>query len=114
MRRYSGIKGPNLRERITLQNKTETTGPVITFDAYSDYKTIWAEARFLKGRNYYADRAVNVKTEVEFIIRQTKDINKSMRIKYNNEYYNIEGIVPHDNTHMYLMVRAYSAEHDGM
>ena len=105
---------PNLRERIIFQDKKETTGAVIDFYDYIDYKTIWAEARFLKGRNYYADRAVNIKTEVEFIIRHRKDINKSMRIKYNNELYNIEGIVPLENNHMYLIVRAYSAEHDGM
>lgn len=104
----------NLRERITFQIKNETTGPIINFESYTDYKTLWAEARFLRGRNYYADRATNVKTEVEFIIRYTKDIDKSMRIKYNEQYYNIEGIVPLENNKMYLIVRAYSAEHDGM
>lgn len=108
------MRGPNLRERIVFQEKTETTGPVINFEDYQDKVTLWAEARFLKGRNYYADRAVNIKTEVEFIIRHRTDIDKSMRIKYNGEHYNIEGIVPLDNARMYLIIRAYSAEHDGM
>ena len=51
----------NLRERITFQIKNEITGPIINFESYTDYKTLWAEARFLRGRNYYADRATNIK-----------------------------------------------------
>lgn len=102
-----------LNSRITFQEKTATTGAVVDFSNYTDKVTVWAEARFLQGRNYYADKAVNVKTDVEFIIRRRTDIDASMRIKYENKLYSIEGIIPLDNSRMYQMVRAYSVEYDG-
>lgn len=104
----------NLNARITIQQKSATNGAVIDFSDYTDKVTIWAEARFLKGRNYYADRAVNVKTEVEFIVRHRTDLDESMRIKYNNQLYSIEGIIPLDSNRMYMAIRAYNAKHDGM
>lgn len=101
-----------LRERITFQAKVESTGPFQPLDDYEDYTSVWAESRFLRGKNFYAARAANVKTDVEFIIRYRTNIDETMRIRFNDEFYNIEGILPLDNNKMYLSVKAYNIKHD--
>ena len=97
---------------ITLQKKVEPSGPFDPLDEYEDYKSLWAESRFLRGRNFYAARAANVKTDVEFIIRYREDLDETMRIRSNNKTYEIEGILPLDNSRMYLTIKAYEIKID--
>lgn len=95
---------------ITFQRKTEPDGPFTPL--YEEYISIWAESRFLRGRNLYAARAANVRTDVEFIIRYRTDLDETMRIKYNNKIYEIEGILPLDNDRMFLIIKAYEIKRD--
>lgn len=97
---------------VTFQNKVESDGPFQPLDEYEDYISLWAESRFLRGKNFYAARAANAKTDVEFIIRYRTDLDETMRIKFNNEFYNIEGILPLDNNRMYLIIKVYNIKHD--
>ena len=97
---------------ITLQKKVDPDGPFQPLDEYEDYISIWAESRFLRGRNFYSARAANVKTDVEFIIRYREDLDETMRIESNNKTYEIEGILPLDNTRMYLVIKAYEIKID--
>lgn len=97
---------------ITFQKKAKPSGPFDPLDKYEDYISLWAESRFLRGRNFYAARAANVKTDVEFIIRYREDIDETMRIEYEGRNFNIEGILPLDNNRMYLIVKAYEIKHD--
>lgn len=101
-----------LRDRITFQKEVESTGPVKILDSYEDFISLWAESRFLRGKNFYAARAANVKTDVEFIIRYRTDLDETMRIKFNNKFFEIEGILPLDNDRMYLLIKAYEIKHD--
>jgi SPP1 family predicted phage head-tail adaptor len=106
-----------LSDRITFQTKVESDGPFDDLDDYKDYISVWAESRFLRGKNFYAARAANVKTDVEFIIRRRKDLDEKMRIKFTengiDRFFNIEGILPLDNNRMYLVIKAYEIKHDG-
>lgn len=99
---------------ITFQKKAEQTGPIPPLDDYEDYDSIWAESRYLRGRNLYSARAANVKTDVEFIIRHRTDLDETMRIRIgDNRLYEIEGILPLDNnSREYLIVKAYEIKHD--
>lgn len=98
---------------ITFQKKAEATGPIPPLDDYEDYESIWAESRYLRGRNLYSARAANVKIDVEFVIRYRTDLDETMRIKKENEFYEIEGILPLDNnSREYLIVKAYGIKHD--
>lgn len=97
---------------ITFQKKVDSEGPFQALDEYEDYISIWAESRWLRGRNLYAARAANVRTDVEFIIRYTTDIDEKMRIKLDDRYFEIEGILPLDNSRMYLAIKAYEVKHD--
>lgn len=101
-----------MRDRIQIQKKAEQTGPFPPLDEYEDYKTLWAEVRFLRGRNLYAAKAANVKTDVEFIIRHQTDLDETMRVVHKGKNYEIEGIVPMDNRSGYMMIRAYEIKHD--
>ena len=102
----------NLRERITFQTKADTMGPFPPLDDYEDFTSVWAECRFLRGRNFYSARAANIKTDVEFVIRYRTDIDEKMRVKFDGKFYDIEGIIPSDNNRMYLIVKAYEIKHD--
>lgn len=97
---------------ITFQKKVDPDGPFQPLDEYEDYISIWAESRFLRGRNFYSARAANVKTDVEFIIRYREDLDETMRIESNNKFYDIEGILPLDNNRMYLTIKAYEIKRD--
>lgn len=101
-----------LKDRIMLQKKAEQTGPISNLDDYKDYKPIWSKADFLRGRNFYAARAANIKTDVEFTIRHRKDIDATMRIMFNEDAYDIEGIIPHHKDKKYLIIKAYNIKHD--
>jgi len=97
---------------ITFQKKVDSEGPFQALDEYEDYISIWAESRWLRGRNLYAARAANVRTDVEFIIRYRTDLDEKMRIKLDNRCFEIEGILPLDNSRMYLAIKAYEVKHD--
>ncbi|MBU5425012.1 phage head closure protein [Tissierella pigra] len=97
---------------VTFQKKKKQEGPIPNLGDYEDYISLWAESRFLRGKNFYAARAANVKTDVEFIIRYRTDLDEKMRIKFDNKFYEIEGILPLDNTRSYLLVKAYEIKHD--
>lgn len=97
---------------ITLQTPVEAEGPVLPLDEFEDYISIWAESRWLRGRNFYAARAANVKTDVEFIVRYREDLDETMRIKLNDRLYEIEGILPLDNERSFLTIKAYEVKHD--
>ncbi len=97
---------------ITIQKKAEPDGPFQPIDEFEDYVSIWAESRWLRGRNLYAARAANVRTDLEFIIRYRTDIDETMRIKLGDRYFNIEGILPLDNSKGYLTIKAYEVKYD--
>lgn len=97
---------------ITFQKKIEATGPILPLDKYEDHDSLWAESRYLRGKNLYAAKAANVKTEVEWKIRYREDLDETMRIKYNNKFYDIEGILPLDQDKLFLIVKAYEIKHD--
>lgn len=97
---------------ITFQKKKEYDGAFPTLDEYEDYVSLWAESRFLRGKNFYAARAANIKTDVEWKIRYRTDIDESMRIKYDGKFYEIEGMLPLDNNRSYLLIKAYEIKYD--
>lgn len=97
---------------ITLQKKIDSDEPSLPLDEYEDYVSLWAESRFIRGKNLYAARAVNVKTDVEWKIRYRTDLDETMRIKYNDKFYEIEGILPLDKSRSYLLIKAYEVKHD--
>jgi len=102
----------NPRTKITIQKKTDTEGPFQPLDEYENYVRLWAEPRFLRGRNLYAARAGNVKTDVEFIIRHYDGLDETMRVIHEGKTYKIEGIIPLDTTRSFMAIKAYETKYD--
>lgn len=102
----------NLREKIQIQKKVESSGPFQPIDEYEDHVKIWSEPRFLRGRNFYTARAANIKTDVEFVIRYREDLDETMRVSYKGKGYEIEGITPLDSQNAFMMIKAYETKRD--
>lgn len=103
----------NLNKRITIQKPIKTEGPFQSTGEYEDYiQKLWSDPRFLRGRNFYAARAANIKTDIEFIIRYRDDLDESMRVVYKGKSYEIEGIIPLDNTNSFMSIKAYEIKYD--
>lgn len=64
-----------LNKRITIQAYTTTTTEN-GFDEQNwiDYKTVWANVNNLWGKEFYAAKAVQEETTVEFIVRYSNDL----------------------------------------
>lgn len=86
----------DMRDRITLLKKKEQSGPVVDLsnNNYTEYKTIWAKVEYWKSSEVYSAKAVNIMDTLKFITRYRTDIKNDMRIKYNDEYYDIKSIKP--------------------
>lgn len=110
--KQNDINAGDLNSRIMIQKKVEPDGPFQPLDEYEDYISLWSEARFLRGRNFYAARAANIKTDVEFIIRYREDLDETMKVVHNGKNYEIEGITPLDSQNAFMMIKAYEIKHD--
>ena len=97
---------------LTFQRKKKPSGPFDPPDEYEDVLSLWAESRYLRGRNFYAARSANIKTDVEFIIRWNNEIDENMRLLVNGRTFNIEGILPLDNDRLFMSIKAYEIKHD--
>lgn len=92
------------RHIITIQKqskiKNENTGEV-TYE-FVDYLTnIRADVHFLSANERIAASAVQSKITARIEIRyRTDSIVSSMRIKYKNDYYEIDGVIPDNETGM--------------
>lgn len=81
--------------RIVIQNFTTATNENgFREEKWVDYKTRWAKVENLKGREYWAAKAVQSETTIEFTIRhmkelEAKDSTKKYRIKFNETLFNI-------------------------
>ena len=64
-----------LNKRITIQKYT-TTQNENGFDIpeWIEYKPIWASVNNLFGKEFYAAKAIQEETTVEFIVRYSKDL----------------------------------------
>ena len=102
----------NLRNKIMIQKKIESTGPFTPLDEFEDYKSIYSDVRYLKGRNFYNARAANIKTDIEFTIRYREDLDETMRVSHKGKFYNIEGLIPLDNQKAFMRISAYEIKHD--
>lgn len=96
----------DMKYRIEIQKKVETTGPIPDLDPeYENHCTVWAKVEYLKGTEFWAAKAVNAEQEVRFIIRYRKDITADMRVKFDGNFYEITAPpVPLDKQRKWLAI----------
>ena len=103
-----------LRHRITFQELTTTINENgFEVETWEDYKTVWAAAGNLHGREYYAAAAVQAENTVKFTIRYLPDINTSMRILFRGKQYNINAIDNIKYQNRYLEIKAQEVSAGG-
>lgn len=99
---------------IEVWKRKEQQGPVLDLSegAFERFIGIYSEPRYVRGRNFYAAKAENVKTDVEFKIHARGDISEDMRVVFKGVHYHIEAILPIDSEERYSLVRCYEIKHD--
>lgn len=87
------MKASKLRQRITLILATATQSPTggSPKTTYADGPTIWANIEPLSTRDVIQAKAAGSQVTLRCIIRYRKDINTTMRIRYDGKTYKIDG-----------------------
>lgn len=97
----------DLRQRITIQQLSTTINDNgFEGQTWSDYKTVWASANNLFGREYFQAMQVQAETTVKFTIRYTSGLTADMRILFNGKTYNIDFIDNIKYANKYLEIKA--------
>lgn len=82
-----------LRHRIRLQRYVQAENEhKITVGEWQDLKTVWADANYLKGQEFWDAKNYDAENSVEFVIRYFADLNLDDRIVFNGAIYNITSI----------------------
>lgn len=81
-----------LNKRIIIQS------PPTAKDSYgaptgdwTDYKTVWASINPIVGKEYFSAETVNNEITHKIRIRYIPGVKPSMRVKYNDRYFEIVG-----------------------
>lgn len=83
-----------LDRRIIIQEVTETQNSYgAASESWSTFKTVWAEVKPVKGKEFFLDEQVNARIDSIFRIRWIEGLTTKMRISYNGQYYNIYSII---------------------
>ena len=100
-----------LTERITIQEYT-TTQNENGFDeeTWIDYFSCYSGFRQITGKEYISAKATNSENIVTFTVRyceETKILlkpgaSKDFRIKFNEEFYDIQYAIDYNNSHQYI------------
>jgi SPP1 family predicted phage head-tail adaptor len=103
-----------LKHRITFlipvntvnENGFETEG-------FIEFKTVWASASNLSGREYFAAAATQEEKTVKFKIRSISGIDESMKIAFQGKQYNITSIDNIKFENKFVEVKALEVEEHG-
>lgn len=106
----SNERRPVLDRRITIETPTSTkdaTGaPTLSWATLAE---VGANMKWKGGDESEVLSKVTAKTRVQFLIRYRTDIDHSMRISYDGDYYNILAILD-DQWNMYLTIKTELVE----
>lgn len=101
-------------KKITFQKynpdaKNENGFPLPEDQRYTDFKTVYAAIKTIKGSEYQQANATQNEVTSRFIIRYPsgKDIDSDMRIKFKgNRFYGIESIINDNEADVTLTIVA--------
>jgi len=100
-----------LNKRITIQQLAVTVNDNgFETEAWTTYKTVWAAAVNLSGREYFAAMAVQAEKTTEFVVRYNSGITTDMRISFQDKYYNINFINDVDYAHSFMVIESVEVE----
>ena len=89
------LPAANLNRRVRLQNAVaaqDSLGESIR--SWVDVAVVWADIRYLNGKEYLATQVEISKASVSMRIRWRDDVNAGMRVLHGADIYNIEAVLP--------------------
>ncbi len=102
-----------LHHRVTFLHKQVTVQKGITKETWIPAFTCWAGAAPLSGREFFQAAAVSRETEILFTIRYRRDVDASMRLRFDGADYNITAIADPQMRHVKLELLAKNVVPDG-
>lgn len=108
------MRAGELRHIITIQEPAKAVdeygGDYVT---WSDFATVRAKKRPLRGRELMAAQAAQSETEVMFYIRYLSGVNSKMRIVHGSDYYDITSVVNVNEQNRELEIAAKTGVNQG-
>lgn len=108
------MRAEELRHRITFQKlQSEISDNGFEIEAWIDFKTVWAKAANIHGKEYFEAAAVQKENTVKFLIRYTDGIDADMRILFKGKQYNITAIDNIRYANKFIEIKGVEVETDG-
>ncbi|PWD85809.1 phage head closure protein [Ignatzschineria cameli] len=99
----SGLKAGDLRHRITIEAPEVIDGPYRE-EVWKVYReNVAAKVTFLSTKEIVASGAELSEVKARIQVRYDKSINAKMRIKFRDELYEIEGVMPDNESGLQWM-----------
>lgn len=97
-----------LDKRITIQTRSMIDDGFTTKETWSDAKSVWANASWLSDNQRFAAAAAARDLTIRFVIRRVPDlsIDHTMRIKFGNQTFAIDGAKPHKDKEQFIEITA--------
>ncbi|WP_242845939.1 phage head closure protein [Clostridium botulinum] len=96
----------NKRIEIIVENENATDEDGFPIEGGKSIKTVFANVRSLRGKEFYQASQVQMQDDKVFYINYFKGLDTKVEIKYKNELYNIISIVNIDEANREYEVRA--------
>lgn len=106
-----------LRHRITVQKKDKVQNP-ITGEIIYNWVNVWeylpAKIQYLSVREFIAASAPQSKITARITIRYRDNLDAEMRILHRNKIYNIQGLLPDNDSGLeYITIPVSEGTNDG-
>ncbi len=98
---------------IIVKPVIETNENGFEVETYETYKTLWAKAINLHGKEYFEAAAVQKERTVKFIFRAVKGIDETMKIDFSGKLYDITFIDNIKYENKYMEVKALEVDDGG-
>ena len=83
-----------LRNKITIKSVTKTIDDLgYTTEMQDNIESAWAEVIPISSKEFYSNASENIKNITKFRIRYLKGITSDMKVEFQENKYNIKGIM---------------------
>lgn len=103
----------NKRVEIIVENKNATDEDGFPIEGGKSVKTVFANVRNLRGKEFYQASQVQMQDDKIFYINYFKGLDTKAEIKYKNELYNIISVINIDESNREYEVRARLVKSSG-
>jgi SPP1 family predicted phage head-tail adaptor len=89
------MRAGKLKHRMTIQTPGQIRDPAgQPSTGWIDFDTVWADVRYLNGRQFLASSAEKNAATVSIRVRWRTDLNAAMRVVYGATVFDIVAVLP--------------------